>query len=301
MRTPRYRFDPLCDLHLLNLSTEGLEREFAPLPNICCPEYSTMAYAYRVDCLHKPLPVRFSQLSGSLSHQSRQYRYRRRHSRACRTSHCRAQVQHHMQDCSLLEAMIRIHTTRLWQLSYKGASIFKAIICPGWCHQSCCWQDSCKGASIFHMHDIWTRSTITWQRGSVMLQRSRPHPGSISHLPPLHAAFRMQNLFSHSAYLRHERFSCCRHLVGIAGMPGSGKTTAAAYVIDSVNRLWKALHGPNEECARTLPMDGEHSVFAPHSRRLRPCLHSSDILTTLHWAVADVGVFPKELEGSPRF
>ena len=264
----------LC-VHLLTLCTEGLEREFAPLQNICCPEYSTMTCVYRVDCLHKPLPIRLSQLSGSLSHQSRQYRYRRRHSRACRTSHCRAQVQLHTQDCSLSEAMIRIHKTRLWQASCKGASIFKVIICPGWCHKTCCWQDSCKRASIFHMHDIWTRFTITWQRASVMLQRSRPHPGSISHLPPLSCSLPHAGeiLFSQTEYLRHERFSDCRHLVGIAGMPGSGKTTAAAYVTDSVNRLWKALHGPKEECARTLPMDGEHSVFAPHSRRLRPCLH----------------------------
>lgn len=84
-------------------------------------------------------------------------------------------------------------------------------------------------------------------------------------------------------------------------MPGSGKTTAAAHITDSVNRLWKALHGSNEECARTLAMDGEHSMIAPHLRRLAPCLHPSDTSTTLPWGVADVAVVLKELEGSPRF
>lgn len=173
-----------------------------------------MTCVHRVYCLHKPLPVRLSQSSGSLSHQSRQYRYRRRDSRACRTSHCRAQVQHHMQLGSLFEAMTRLHKTHLWQVSCKGASISEAMICPGWCHKTCCWQDSCKGASISHMHSIWTRFMTTWQHGSVMLQRSRPHPGSMSHLPPLscslpHAG---QLLVSLTKSLGHE------HGLSIAGI-----------------------------------------------------------------------------------
>ena len=48
-------------------------------------------------------------------------------------------------------------------------------------------------------------------------------------------------------------------------------------------------------------MDGEHSMIAPHLRRLAPCLHPSGTSTTVPWAVAGVGVVPKELEGSPRF
>ena len=49
----------------------------------------------------------------------------------------------------------------------------------------------------------------------------------------------------------------CRHLVGIAGMPGSGKTTAARHISDSMNNLWKQRHASDEDCTGTLPMDGE--------------------------------------------
>ncbi|CAK0784266.1 hypothetical protein CVIRNUC_007470 [Coccomyxa viridis] len=49
-----------------------------------------------------------------------------------------------------------------------------------------------------------------------------------------------------------------KHLVGIAGMPGSGKTTAARHISDSMNNLWRQRHASDEDCTGTLPMDGFH-------------------------------------------
>ena len=55
----------------------------------------------------------------------------------------------------------------------------------------------------------------------------------------------------------------CRHLVGIAGMPGSGKSTAASHISSSINSLWTERHGPSQNCASCLPMDGEAKLPCP--------------------------------------
>lgn len=56
----------------------------------------------------------------------------------------------------------------------------------------------------------------------------------------------------------------CRYIVGLAGSPGSGKSTIASEVVRRVNRLW-----PQKACAldsqvsppdmaKVIPMDGFH-------------------------------------------
>lgn len=56
----------------------------------------------------------------------------------------------------------------------------------------------------------------------------------------------------------------CRYIVGLAGPPGSGKTTLASEVVQRVNKLWpqkspsldSQVNPPN--VAAVLPMDGFH-------------------------------------------
>lgn len=58
--------------------------------------------------------------------------------------------------------------------------------------------------------------------------------------------------------------STCRHIVGLCGTPGAGKTTLASQVARLVNELW-AQRSPcfddqveAPEVAIVLPMDGFH-------------------------------------------
>jgi pantothenate kinase len=56
---------------------------------------------------------------------------------------------------------------------------------------------------------------------------------------------------------------CClhRHVVGLAGSPGSGKTTTASEVVSRVNALASAA-GVGDAFAALLPMDGFHLTRA---------------------------------------
>ena len=114
------------------------------------------------------------------------------------------------------------------------------------------WQGSFKDLRVPRSTDAWKTCMSAWQFGSAMLQRLRCHLTSMSWASASVDACGKSHLHP-IANMR----GTCRHLVGIAGMPGSGKTTAARHISDSMNKLWKQRHPSDQDCTNTLPMDGK--------------------------------------------